>query len=146
MRNQIYYNRTLKYTARELRNNRTKFENILWSVIRKQQIQNIQFYRQIAIGTFILDFYAKKIKLGIEVDGGYHSTKEMQLKDLNRNKYFSNLGIHMLHFSNAEIEFELSKVLFIIKNNVIDRLSYFYPPSLSKEGRCESTGVDGLFG
>lgn len=134
MRNQIYYNRTLKYTARKLRNNPTKFERILWSVIRKQQIQNIQFYRQIAVGTFILDFYAKKIKLGIEVDGGYHLTKEMQLKDFNRDKYFSNLGVHILRFSNGEIEFALSKVLLTIKNTVVDRLSYFYPPSFSKEG------------
>ena len=31
MKNQTFYNRTLKYSARELRNNPTKFEKILWN-------------------------------------------------------------------------------------------------------------------
>ncbi len=51
MKNPTYYNRTLKYSARKLRNNPTKFEKILWTFIRRQQIKNIQFYRQMAIGT-----------------------------------------------------------------------------------------------
>ena len=44
-----YYNRTLKYCARKLRNNSTKYEKILWNYIRKKQIQNIQFYRQVSM-------------------------------------------------------------------------------------------------
>lgn len=54
----IPYGRTLKPYARQLRKNMTEHEAILWQKIRKKQIQNVQFYRQKIIGTFILDFYS----------------------------------------------------------------------------------------
>ena len=121
MKNQIYYNNSLKPLARHLRNNTTKFEKILWNNLRKKQIQNIQFYRQVPIGAFILDFYAKKIKLAIEVDGEYHLTKDMLVKDLNRDNYLNSIDIYILRFNNDEIEFDLENVVGII-NNAISNL------------------------
>ena len=38
---------------------------------------------------------------------GYHSTKEMQLKDFTRDQCCNSLGVHVLRFSNIEIEFEV---------------------------------------
>ena len=43
MKSQSYYNKSLKPIARQLRNNTTKFEKILWNNLRKKQIQNIQY-------------------------------------------------------------------------------------------------------
>ena len=82
------YNHSLKPIARQLRNDSTSYEKRLWNRLRKKQIQNVQFYRQVPIGTFILDFYAKKPRLAIEVDGEYHLSYDMQDKDLNRDSYF----------------------------------------------------------
>ena len=118
--NQIYYNRTLKYCARELRNNSTKYEKILWNYIKKKTNSKNSI------------LYAKKIKLAIEIYGEYHSTNEMQAKDLNRDQYLNNLGIYILRFSNQEVEFKLLNVISIIKSVVIHRLTY--PPSSFEGG------------
>jgi len=120
------YNNSLKSIARQLRNESTISERILWSRLRKKQIQNVQFYRQVPIGTFIVDFYAKKPRLVIEVDGEYHLTDGMQDKDLNRNHYFFSVGIHLLRFSNKEIEYNINTVVTII-NTTILKLITNYP-------------------
>ena len=120
------YNNSLKPIARQLRNEPTRSERILWNKLRKKQIQNVQFYRQVPIGTFIVDFYAKKPRLVIEVDGEYHLTYDMQDKDLNRNYYFSSIGIHILRFSNKEIEYNINTVVTII-NTTILKLIANYP-------------------
>ena len=120
------YNNSLKPIARQLRNEPTRSERILWNKLRKKQIQNVQFYRQVPIGTFIVDFYAKKPRLVIEVDGEYHLTYDMQDKDLNRNYYFSSIGIHILRFSNKEIEYNINTVVTII-NTTILKLITNYP-------------------
>ena len=122
MKHQSYYNNSLKPIARQLRNNTTKFEKILWNNLRKKQIQNIQFYRQVPIGTFILDFYAKKLKLAIEVDGEYHLTKDMQDKDLNRDNYLNSIDIYILRFNNHDIEFDLENVVGIINTTISNLL------------------------
>ncbi len=120
------YNNSLKSIARQLRNESTRSEKILWSRLRKKQIQNVQFYRQVPVGTFIVDFYAKKPRLVIEVDGEYHLTNDMQDQDLNRNRCFSSISIHILRFSNKEIEYNINNVVTII-NTTILKLIANYP-------------------
>lgn len=46
----IPYNNNLKPFARELRDNMTSAENILWQKIRRKQILHTQFLRQKTIG------------------------------------------------------------------------------------------------
>ena len=132
MKDQSCYNNSLKPIARQLRNNATRFEKILWNNLRKKQIQNVQFYRQVPIGTFILDFYAKKPKLAIEVDGEYHLTKDMQDKDLNRDNYLISIGIYILRFNNHDIEFDLKNVVGMINTAISDLL--IERPSFAFEG------------
>jgi type I restriction-modification system DNA methylase subunit len=63
--------------ARELRKNQTEAEELLWQVLRNRQLNNLKFRRQhpLKVG-FVLDFYCAEAKLGIEIDGGYHTEKE----------------------------------------------------------------------
>ncbi len=68
----IYHSKILKGRARKLRKNMTDSEIVLWSRLRRKQLLDIQFYRQRPIGSYIVDFYAPKIKLVIEVDGSRH--------------------------------------------------------------------------
>ena len=65
----LRYKRHLKGKARELRKNMTDSERVLWSRLRGKQLLGVQFYRQKPIGEFIVDFYAPKTKLVVEVDG-----------------------------------------------------------------------------
>lgn len=69
----------------------------------QKQIHGIQFFRKKPVEKFILDFYAKSIKLAIEVDGGQHFTTEHEIKDMNRDACLANLGIYTLRFTNLEV-------------------------------------------
>ena len=72
----VYYNTHLNKFARELRNNMTDAERLLWSRLRNRQLKGKQVYRQKIIGDYIVDFYCPKAKLVIEVDGGQHYTEK----------------------------------------------------------------------
>src|SRR3990170_3576482 len=62
-RKMLRYNKKLKPLARELRKNMTDAEMLLWSKVRRKQLLGYQFYRQITIGRYIVDFYCPKTKL-----------------------------------------------------------------------------------
>ncbi len=64
--------RNLKQIARTLRAHMTESEQVLWSRLRGNQLRFIQFYRQKPIGDAIVNFYAPKAKLVVEVDGSQH--------------------------------------------------------------------------
>jgi len=65
--------------AKKLRKNQTEAEDLLWQLLRNRQLNNLKFRRQhpLKVG-FILDFYCAEAKLGIEIDGGYHSRTEQK--------------------------------------------------------------------
>ncbi len=113
--NHLAYAKSLKPFARQLRSNMTAAESLLWHKIRKKQLLGIQFLRQKPIATFILDFYAKEIKLAIEVDGGQHFTDAHQAKDAHRDAYLATLGIKTLRFTNTEILKHCTEVLYRIE-------------------------------
>ncbi len=50
-------NRKLKQPSRELRKSMTDAERLLWSRLRRKQINGVQFYRQKPLGNYIVDFY-----------------------------------------------------------------------------------------
>jgi very-short-patch-repair endonuclease len=50
-----------------LRKNLTESESILWSRLRRKQLDGVQFYRQKPIANYIVDFYAPRANLVIEV-------------------------------------------------------------------------------
>jgi len=107
----VQYNKQLKPNARDLRSNMTQVEKMLWSKIRYKQLNGIQFYRQRAIATFIVDFYAPKVKLVIEVDGSQHLEEDHIERDKLRDVYLNDLGILVLRFDNLEAMFQLNSVV-----------------------------------
>lgn len=54
--------------ARELRNNATHAETILWGYLKTKPL-GFKFRRQHPYSIYILDFYCHSLKLVIEVDG-----------------------------------------------------------------------------
>lgn len=50
------YNKNLKQASRDLRNNMTDAEKLLWSRLRNKKILDLQFYRQKPILNYIVDF------------------------------------------------------------------------------------------
>jgi len=89
----------------------TDAEKLLWNKIRRKQLKECQFYRQKAIGGYIVDFYCPKASLIIEVDGGRHYSDEGKRKDKIRDVYMKSLGIKVLRFSDKEVFENLEGVL-----------------------------------
>ena len=75
----IYYNPKLKKLARNLRNNMTLPEVILWNQLKGRKL-GFDFHRQKPIDNYIVDFFCSKLKLIIEVDGNIHIDKGVNYK------------------------------------------------------------------
>ncbi|MGQ1947086.1 endonuclease domain-containing protein [Geofilum sp. OHC36d9] len=89
--------------AQKLRKRMTKAEKEMWNLLNQENFTNYKFRRQHPIDIFIVDFYCHQAKLVIEIDGGYHLTKEQQEKDINRSAVLKRLGIKILRFTNEDV-------------------------------------------
>lgn len=105
----IHYNENLKQRSRDLRNNSTLSEVLLWNQIKGRKIKGYQFMRQKPIGNYIVDFYCSKLKLVIEIDGESHIGKEE--KDRYRQMKIESLGIKFLRFSDLDVKKNMSGVI-----------------------------------
>ena len=123
----LKYNHSLKQNARRLRAEMTDSEQKLWSQLRRKQICDVQFYRQKPIGNYILDFYAPKVQLVVEVDGSQHLDTEHIQKDISRDAYLRTQGLRVLRFSDLQVLQELDAVVQMIFREVADRLMKIPP-------------------
>lgn len=105
--------------ARYLRKSGTNAEKILWKEIRNNNL-GIKFRRQHPIGDFVVDFYAPKYKLAIELDGSVHKSNDAKEYDEMRTKVLADIGIVLMRFWNSEIEYHLPDVLIKIKEKIIN--------------------------
>jgi len=105
----IPYNPNLKLLARELRNNSTLEEVILWKKLKGKQFFGYDFHRQKPLLNYIVDFYCAELNLVIEIDGAYH--RNIYLKDLNRQKELEQQDLNFLRFTDTDIKSQLLNVL-----------------------------------
>lgn len=112
--------KVLRKRAKELRNNMTRAEIILWSRIRLKQINGYKFRRQYPLLDYIVDFYCHKLKLIIEVDGGIHTLPEQAKSDKYRDNLLKNNGYNVIRLTNHEIETNLEGSLLKIKSVIPD--------------------------
>ena len=99
--------------AKKLRKNPTQAELILWEHLRKNKL-GVKFRRQHPVYKYIVDFYCHKLKLVIEIDGGYHLKLEQKEYDKYRTKDLSEFGIKTLRFTNNQVLNNIEFVLSII--------------------------------
>lgn len=107
----IPYNTKLKELARELRNNSTYCEIILWKKLKGKQIKGYDFHRQKPLLNYIVDFYCRELDLVIEVDGYSHQIDEIKSKDRAKEIELSEYGITVLRFNDKEILNEMDNVI-----------------------------------
>jgi very-short-patch-repair endonuclease len=124
----LNYNGNLKNKARQLRKNLTDSEKGLWSRLRNKQLLGIQFYRQKPIGEHIVDFFAPKAKLVVEVDGSQHRVGDHVQKDRIRDAYLASLGLKVLRFNSREVLKERDSVVEAIYRMIADQLNAKIPP------------------
>lgn len=99
--------------AAKLRANMTEAEIKLWSFL-KTKPSGYKFRKQHPIGNYVLDFYCHKLRISIEVDGGYHFTREQKEKDAERTAYLNSVGIAEYRFTNEEIIQDFNKSIEIL--------------------------------
>ena len=88
--------------AARLRSTMTDAEVNLWEYL-KTSPEGFKFRRQHPIAGYILDFYCHKLRLSIELDGGYHLNPEQMQRDTERTAYLHDMGILELRFKNDVI-------------------------------------------
>ncbi len=103
--------------AARLRASMTEPELKLWEYLEKKP-HGFKFRRQHPIGVYILDFYCHRLRLSIEVDGGYHLNADQKEKDRNRTTYLKDMGIKELRFWNEDILNEIYKSIGIIEHEL----------------------------
>lgn len=87
--------------ARYMRKNMTEAEKILW--FRFLREYPIRFSNQIIVGPYIVDFYCRKVRLSIELDGSQHYEEVHRKYDEIRTTYLEMEGIKELRFPNSYI-------------------------------------------
>ncbi|MCA0349451.1 MAG: class I tRNA ligase family protein [Bacteroidetes bacterium] len=134
--------------AKENRKNPTEAENILWNQLRNKNLGD-KFRQQHLIDDFIVDFVCLSKNLIIEVDGGYHETKEQKELDEERTFILNKKGYKVIRFSNEEVLRNSSKVLEIINEALSSRTAIHVsaPSPMERVGvRIFTTRPDTIFG
>ena len=111
----ISYTPNLKELARQLRNNSTKAEIILWQKLKGKQMYGYDFHRQKPIDNYIIDFFCHELMLGIEVDGYSHQIIEVFNKDVKKEGVMNMIGIHILRFSDEQVLKDTDNVIRAIE-------------------------------
>jgi very-short-patch-repair endonuclease len=100
---------SLAKNAKQLRNNATDAERLLWRYLRNSQLDNIKFRRQQPVENYIVDFASFHPKLIIELDGSQHT--ENHLYDQQRDTCLRKNGFTVLRFWNNDIFENIEGVL-----------------------------------
>ena len=86
----------------------TPEENHLWYRFLKTLPCTVN--RQKVFDRYIADFYIASAKLVIEIDGSQHYEPDGLKRDQERDAFFSAQGIHMLRYTNPDVNQRFSDV------------------------------------
>ena len=111
--------------AKELRKNMTPQEQKLWEYVKNFKLK---FYRQRPIGSYIVDFYCRKLRLVIEIDGSQHNTPQAREYDKIRTEYMNSLGLEVLRFTNYDIDNNFTRVCEEINRFASEHENAVSPP------------------
>ena len=103
--------------AKKMRNNPTEAESLLWQYLRGNGLKE-HFRQQHPICGYIPDFVCLRLRLIIEIDGGYHSEGEQQEQDKIRQDYLEKEGFSFLRFTNEEVLYDTDETIGIIKDTI----------------------------
>jgi len=116
----IPYNPGLKELAKNLRQNMTYSEVMLWNELKNGKMLGYDFDRQRPIANYIVDFYCKDLKLALEVDGITHEDEKVILKDEMRQDELEMIGIKFLRFNALLVVNKIESVLKEIEKWIYD--------------------------
>lgn len=103
--------------AKKMRKNPTEAESLLWQYLRRNGLKE-HFRQQHPICGYIPDFVCLRLRLIIEINGGYHSEGEQQEQDKIRQDYLEKEGFSFLRFTNEEVLYDTDETIGIIKDTI----------------------------
>ncbi len=109
-----YNHRALVDYRRELRQNMTPPEVVLWAHLKGKSM-GVKFRRQHSIGRYIVDFFCPAKRLVVEVDGDHHGEPRQQAYDRARDAYLKECGLHVLRISARSLSVNRYGVLDTIR-------------------------------
>ena len=113
-------NNKLLNVARILRRNMTRQEKHLWYDFLRYY--PVKMYKQRIIDNFIADFYCHSARLVIELDGSQHYTTQGKERDEARTEILEKYGIHVLRFSNKDVDDNFEGVCRMINKVINERI------------------------
>ncbi len=119
------YKNPLTSVARKLRREMTPEERQLWYECLRDH--PVHFYRQRAIGRYIVDFYCAGAALVVELDGAQHYEKDGPEKDRLRTEELQSRGLTVLRFSNLDVRENFYGVCTVIDRFVHEALGERFP-------------------
>lgn len=121
----------LKARIRELRQNATDAEKLMWGLLRNHAFHNAKFRRQHPVGGYILDFYCHEAKIAVELDGSQHDQDEQRKYDDERTQVLCEQhGIKVIRFKNSDLFQHTEETLNMLWNVLDERLSLTPQPPL----------------
>ena len=105
--------------AQALRREMTEAEKRLWYRFLREY--PIPFVNQKVIGNYIVDFYCKKVRLSIELDGSQHYEERGLAYDAVRTTFLETLEIYELRFPNDIVFENFDGVCQVIHDTVQSR-------------------------
>ena len=114
----IPYKPYLKELAKQLRQNSTLSEVLLWNELKNEQLLGLDFDRQKPLGNYIVDFYCKELLLAVEIDGDSHDYKCEA--DVYRQLELEELGVSFLRFDDLEVKKDIQNVVRAIEAWVLE--------------------------
>jgi very-short-patch-repair endonuclease len=117
-------------------------ERRLWNVL-KARPGGFKFRRQHPLGPYTLDFFCYEAALAVELDGLAHELGSNPQRDIRRDKWVAEQGVHTLRFRATDVRDNLEGVLIFIAEECLRRsprergpsTSFAGPPPLQMQGR-----------
>ena len=102
--------------AKNLRQNQTQQEHILWNLLRNHKFHNLKFKRQHPLGNYIIDFIEGKIKYLIKEKRYDDANKliEESLKKYEKTDFLLKYKADILYKTNKKEAIKLYNSLLVI--------------------------------
>jgi very-short-patch-repair endonuclease len=98
--------------GRELRQESTYPERVLWGRLRDRRCAGLKFRRQQPLGEYVVDHYCESAKVVIELDGFSHAGRTEG--DRHREEILEGLGVRVIRFTNEDVLKDLEGVVMEI--------------------------------
>jgi very-short-patch-repair endonuclease len=96
--------------AKRMRREPTEAERKLWGVLRNRSLGGFKFYRQVPVGSYIVDLINQKFCVVIEVDGATHRDESEIAHDKKRTAFLKTEGLVVHRIDNLEVFNNISGV------------------------------------